>query len=777
MLAAATSAPAPSFYNGITTYSCMFDTTATTKTEYSPAVAADSTRIGTLSLWFKKTRVNKSTAATLFYAGDSGGTGNLLHVHFKASEDFLSVHFDGTPTNQLYTTNTLEDCAGWYHLVVGIDTTQATAANRAKIYLNGSQVSSFTTESYMAQNTDMEWTTSDLFNVGGSSSLGYFDGYIADVHWIDGTQYAATHFGEWNQGAWIPKTFSGSYGTKGFNLDFADNTSFGNDVSGNNNDLTDTNLGTDHQVSDTPESNYCTIDYNAMHASATLTEGGLKLTYSSTSMYCGLGTFPMKSGKWYWEVDTLTDCTQVSVGITDGPENSGDHKTASSWSGYYNNSWGILVPGSGTEYDLYDEGTKTDTAITFSAGDVIMVAFDADSSKLWIGVNDSWYNSGDPDAGTNATYDSTDNIDPTLYDYVPIVGSKTNGICYCNFGQRGFTYTPPSSFKKLCVSNLPDPDIIDSEAGFEVVTYVGDDGSQSITSLDFSPDLVWIKNADTSVDHKMVDTTRGATYRLSSNQNYTSASAATGLTAFLSNGFTVGTTPGYNDGSDTHAAFCWKEGATYGFEMVTYAGTGAAQNISHNLDAAPELILVKCTDGAYDWAVYHHHALNKTDPETDRAALNLNYAWTDNINYWNDTAPTSSQFTVRSDNTVNASGKNYIAYLWHGVEGFSKVFSYIGNANASGPYVYTGFLPRWVLWKNFAGSNAWLLWDTAREPENPLSEYLLADYPNAAANVTAFSVFSNGFRIDANNTGFNANNGRLGGIAFAEQPFKYANAH
>jgi hypothetical protein len=184
------------------------------------------------------------------------------------------------------------------------------------------------------------------------------------------------------------------------------------------------------------------------------------------------------------------------------------------------------------------------------------------------------------------------------------------------------------------------------------------------------------------------------------------------------------------------------------------------------------------TEGDDHWPVYHHHALNKTDPETDYGLLSVLNAWAD-IACWNDTAPTSTVFSVGTNNFINENTKEFVAYLWRSIPGFSKVFSYEGNGNALGPYVYCGFRPQFVIIKDVdSSSSGWIMFDTARDVVNPTARVLYPYIPNAenATGTHPVDVFSNGFKVRASTVDYNRNASTMVGIAIAEQPGKFSNA-
>jgi hypothetical protein len=254
-------------YNDVIDYGCMFDSASGTTMSYTPA-AAGTEETFTISVWLKRSNISSE-----MHIVNSGTAGTELK--FTAADKLQFT----TATGDLLTTAVLRDCSGWYHIVVAVDTTQATAADRVNIYINGDAVTAFDTETYMNQNEVTDFLKTNAHKLGDDEAgANHFDGYMAEFVIIDGTQYAATDFGESSSGIWIPKEVSGlTFGTYGTWLDFADSADLGDDNSGGTNDWTETSFGTDHRVLDRPEDNYCTLDINATRSNiTTFTEGGLR---------------------------------------------------------------------------------------------------------------------------------------------------------------------------------------------------------------------------------------------------------------------------------------------------------------------------------------------------------------------------------------------------------------------------------------------------------------------------------------------------------------------
>jgi hypothetical protein len=462
------------------------------------------------------------------------------------------------------------------HLVVAFDTTQATAANRIKVYVNGVEAV-YSTASYPAQNSDTLVNAAVYHQISGRPAGNFLNGYLADVHFIDGQALDPSSFGEFDDnGVWQPIAYAGSYGTNGFYLDFADNSTaaaLGTDTSGNghtwtvnnlsvaagagNDSLVDspTNYGTDTGAGGEVRGNYCTWNPLAKlgDIAQTLNVSNGNLQFNSSANIGVLGTLGMASGKWYWEVigQTLTAtgaADQIYVGMTD--KTSGTSRIAG-LCGY--RTTGVITNGNGATTD----GSST---TPFVSGDIMRFAYDADAKKLFVGKNGSWLNSGDPVAGTGQAFSNVQgsSLFPVISD-----NSSPDSVLQTNFGQRPFAYTAPSGFKALCTTNLPEPTIADGSTAMDVALYTGNGSTQTISGLNFSPDFVWIKARSQGTDwHALFNTIVGPTKRLFSNSTAAEATNAQTLTAFNSDGFSVGNTSEVNGSSTTYVAWTWDAGSS-----------------------------------------------------------------------------------------------------------------------------------------------------------------------------------------------------------------------
>jgi hypothetical protein len=360
-----------------------------------------------------------------------------------------------------------------------------------------------------------------------------------------------------------------------------------------------------------------------------------------------------------------------------------------------------------------------------------------------------------------------------------------------------FFYEPPTDFLALCTSNLTAPAVKPQE-NFGIKLYPGSESTQSITGLGFQPDLCWFKSRSGAYDHNIVDSVRGVSPILYPNSSVAEYASTDGLTSFDTDGFTLGTEMGsLSNGGHTYVAWNWKAGnATLGtgdftqgtiastcsrnvdagFSIVSYTGNvTAGATVGHGLSKAPEMIITKSRAGTTGWLVGHNSLTNWT------YSLSLNTTgatWSENP-IWNSTAPSATVFTLGSD-TFGNSADTRIAYCFHSVDGYSKVGSYTGNYSADGTFVYCGFQPKYVLLKQSSASgNSWGIFDDERSTYNVIDDHLTADgtaIENVAHSAAKLDFVSNGFKARGTGSILNSLSQTYIFIAFAEYPFKYANA-
>jgi len=771
--------------------------------------------------WVKRSALASSYTNThLFGTGATSGSPVQLAIYFQA--DTLQVEqYQGSGTNYFYirTSAVFRDLSAWYHVVVAWDTTQGTDSNRIKIYVNGVLQTQLLVTQYPTQNFDGQINAAVEHRIGAWANGFYFSGYLADVHFIDGQALDPSSFGEFDtNGVWQPIAYTGSYGTNGFHLPFSDNSTaaaLGTDTSGNSNTWTVNNIsvtagaGNDSLV-DSPTNgtqtdtgaggevvgNYATLNpLDRSSSLPTLSNGNLDIktsTRTAQNESCR-GTVGVSAGKWYFEC-AVTPVYAASfqageVGIKAVGTSLANRASDAS------DAFCFGVGGNGSTW--YKRNNSSLTNLTTSGattGTVLSVAFDLDAGKVWVAKDGVWENSGNPASGTNAQFTS---IASGTYAVVvtPYSNDASNYTDFSlNAGQRPFAYTAPSGFKALCTTNLPEPTIADGSTAMDVALYTGNGSTQTISGLNFSPDFIWFKARSSALSHQIFDQIRGVTKVLFSDSTAGEGTETDRLTAFNSDGFTLGTDAAgrVNGSGTTYVAWTWDAGsstvsntdgsitssvranASAGFSIVSYTGTGSLATIGHGLNAAPELILVKSRTNAENWAVY-----SKAAGAANRLILNLTVSAASGNEYWNSTDPTSSVFTVNTVGQANGSGQNYVAYCFAPVDGYSSFGSYTGNGSTDGTFVYTGFRPRWIMIKNSsASSDSWVMHDTARNTYNVVDALLMPNQSTQETTSTNYhhDILSNGFKLRTALSAYNSSGATYIYAAFAEHPFATSRA-
>ena len=317
--------------------------------------------------------------------------------------------------------------------------------------------------------------------------------------------------------------------------------------------------------------------------------------------------------------------------------------------------------------------------------------------------------------------------------------------------------------------------IDDPSEYFNTLLYTGNENARSLTfsgNSDLDVDWIWLKSRSATGNDHVYDTVRGTQKHLRPNLNALegSNSGTDGVTAFGSNGFTVGGNTGSNADGVTYVGWGWKKTADAGFDIVTATGNATNKTIAHSLSAVPHVMIAKEKSGSVnDWTVYHHKI--SSAPETDSLILNETNAFQDNATHWNDTAPTSSVFTVGSGSVTNRNNTTYVYYLFSEKQGFSKFGSYTGNGNADGAFIYTGFRPAWIMLKNISRAASWLIFDDKREGYNVDNDELVANTTAAEETYDQLDILSNGFKLRTNGTSANLNGDTYIYMAFADSPF------
>ena len=744
--------------------------------------SAGNRRTYTISVWVK-IGLNGNYRAIIGAGG--GSTRDRLQIF---NDDKLVFNLNDGTDAYLRTDRLLRDPSAWYHLVVGVDTTQGSASNRIKLYVNGVQETSFTNETYPSQDYDCRLNNNIETFIGQSSSDNlYFDGYIAEFNFIDGTQLTPSSFGETNEdtGQWIPKKYAGSYGSQGWYLNFSDNsgttaTTLGKDSSGNGNNWTPANLsvtaGTGNDsLEDTPTNNFPTLNPINNPVNSTLAEGNLRM--SGTDNFAAATFLLPKSGKWYVECSKYGDTKTQSVSVT----RAGTAMT--NYNGYLGLADNVEYVSNGELGNRTRGDTSDATAWSSDADALIGIAVDMDNGAVYFAHDNTWQNSGNPTSGASktgavATDLLTDNNGEHFIAVHGYNGGSTYGM-YVNFGQRAFTYSPPTGYVKLCTANLSEPTILKGTDYFNTVLYTGNGSStlNSITGVGFQPNFVWGKSRNDTQDHVVFDSVRGDDKQIELNNNAAETVRGSAAYRFLSDGFAVSNVGNMNNNSINYVAYNFKEAASAGFDIVAYTGTGSATTVSHSLGVVPEFIFVKNrTDGAS--VPVSISGLIGTGSDTLYWG-NKNSAASSQTSVFPATLPTSSVFSVGTHAESNASSKNYIAYLWTSVEGYSKIGTYTGNGNSNGPFIHTGFKPAFLLIKSTSNAENWNIFDAARDPDNYVHHMVVGNASTEENNSTTarrLDFVSNGIKMRGTDGTINTNGYTYLFMAFAKRPFKYANA-
>jgi len=574
---------------------------------HTHSASADDEGTCTISLWVKRGKLGSNTR----FMGVSKGT-NYGYFGFESNDKL--AFFAGNPIVINFVTNRFfRDASAWYHIVVALDIDNSTSTERFKLYVNGVQETSFATATYPTS-TNAYWNEpSAKHSVGcGLNSAGdhfqEFDGYIAEVNFIDGVVLDPTSFGETSEGVWIPKKYTGAYGAEGFHLTFKGTgtattsagttaqNNIGDDQSGNGNnfEIIGSSIVSSDVVPDSPTNNFCTLNPLTAGTYPTLKEGNLSIATAYSADLCGVtSTWYPTTGKWYWEVHAEgSTLTYPYLGITDQRMTMTSATTGS----YYSVAWlrnGGSATMSGTSTYM---GTITNNNVaTWTNNDIIMFALDVDAKKLWVGKNGTWDGSGDPAAGTgeDASWTVDTGVSPSW------MGYQSQGVnSVFNFGQDGtfagnqtaqgnadgngvgnFYYSPPSGFLAMANSNLditigPSQNT-QADDHFDILLWTGNGtsagDSQEINGLQFRPDWVWTKgrggpasNPNAGLQyHEWHDAVRGAGVRLFSNATSAESDKQT-ITSFDNDGFTVamgtGGQSGTNQNLTTMVGWCWKAG-------------------------------------------------------------------------------------------------------------------------------------------------------------------------------------------------------------------------
>ena len=679
------------------------------------------------------------------------------------------------------------DYSAWYHAMFVFDSDQSTDSDRLKFYINGVQFP--VADLVGPSGGSVVWPGSGAnskFNASGtvhrisSSVNGLVDGYMADIYFLDGVAATPSDFGKFDSDSnqFVPIEYSGSFGNNGFYIDGRDSSDLGDDESGNGNDFSTSNMGTDDQVTDSPTNNQAI--FNTLWKGATLSDGNLVATASGNS--------------YQWATSTIA--------IDDGGKHVCEFQKSSGTFGYV----GIFQIGNHTA----TTGNNYIYALNLGNGEIVKNA--SLVTDIGAGAANSLMRiEYDSSADTIKIFDDGTEVFPAstgVSNTVGLTGQNSLHFGCAPFGSgtvitatfSPLSGTPTTGFKELTTTNLSDPTIADGSEYYHNQTYTGNGTSglaitNTASAGDFKPDILWLAPRSNGDNHVFFDSVRGTTSRIYSNKSDAQDTDGTALITFETDGFDLDTTdPNYNGSGRTYVAWQWhttggtsgsngdgditstvSANTTAGFSALTYTGNGSDnQEIGHGLGIAPKMICTKRRDSSGNWTSYHDAVgINQV------FYLNSTALPTSNTEQYR-AVPTSSVYTVGVGGDINSSGGSYLAYVFAEVDGFSKISSYTGNGSTDGPFVYTGFKPSWVMLKRITGSTQeWQIYDAARDPYNLANHKLEANSSSAESVLTSdnnLDFLSNGFKLLQANGGMNASGSEYLYMAFAECPFKTANA-
>jgi len=782
--------------------SLRFRNSASAYLSRTPTVASGENQ-WTFSTWVKRGILTSEQFIIGGNTTTSGAVRNQLLVLFDSNSNLwinaftnASGYYFQRVSNAVY-----RDPSAWYHLVVQFDPDNGTSANRIIAYINGQQVSwgtssdsgaagSISSSAYRSINNTYRNDINGGYQ-GGGAPIYFGDGYQTEINMVSGSLVSVSSFGQTSPitGVWEPIKYTGTYGTNGFYLSLSDTSSIGKDFSGNGNNWTPNNISTasgstfdlmrDVPTQYTPQGvtdvggvvrgNYATLNPLDFTTVGTISNGNLRFAQSTTTARSGRATFGVSSGKWYWEYTHLGGNSSPGIGNAS--------MTLDYYCGGDANGWSYFVGGG-----KYNNDVGTSYGASYTTNDVIGVALDMDAGTL------VFYKNG---ASQGTAFSSlTGTMFPAFSS-----SSVSNVTFTVNFGQQPFAYTPPSGFKSLCTTNLPTPTIGATVATaankyFDATLYTGTGATLSVTNAGgFQPDFVWLKSRSAATNHQAFDAVRGATKVSVINAAEAESTSANTITSFNSNGFTVGTNTAINTSSATYVAWQWWAGGstvtnttgsisaqvrastTTGFSIATYTGNGTGgATIGHGLGAAPSMLIFRNRDAADNSALVWHTGFNTNQGQMLLSSTAAIYNPGNGL-YFNSTTPGASVVTLGTSGGTNGSGSNMIMYAWTPIAGFSAFGSYTGNGSTDGPFVFTGFRPRYVMAKVSSTTGPWNIFDSSRGTYNVNTPDIWA---NSAIAETGNNIdfLSNGFKIRDAGGDLNGSSATYIYMAFAENPFK-----
>ena len=597
--------PSPFFLAGKKAYSInrslRFNDDDTAYLNRTPS-SAGNRKTFTWSSWIK---LSSTDDMAIFSVGT--GVTDRTFINTNSSRIFVFNEVGDSINLNLQTTAVLRDFSAWYHLVVAVDSTQATASNRVKIYLNNTQLTDFDTATYFAQDSNTFVNNNQVHRIGNAawSNSNLFNGYMAEINFIDGQQLTPSSFGETDAitGQWNPINTSGlTFGTNGFYLNFSDNsgttaTTLGKDSSGNGNNFTPNNFSVsagagNDSLEDTPTNNFCTLNPLSNGTGAIPNNGNLDFSTTAGATGTMTTTIPLKSGKWYCETTITFGSNNGAIGIRHVDETRANHTLGQA-------NFDYAYRGDGQKFN---SNSTTSYGDTYTTNDVIGIKLDLDNGTIEFFKNNSSQGTAFSSIAGTYVFAIGDNH----------TSSAFNGSM--NFGQRAFTYTPPAGFKAVNTANLPTPVILRPNKHFGTINFSGNgNNNRTVTdanSVDFTPDFAWFKERTGNNWHGLVNSVIGSTQVIWTNSTDAEGTATNGVESFTENGMIVGDFAAINDSGEDYFAHFWNAGDTDGktYKVVVVSDSGNKYRFRNSADdatfaqSAVTLDLAEGGTYVFDWS-------------------------------------------------------------------------------------------------------------------------------------------------------------------------------
>lgn len=708
---------------------------------------------GTWSWWEKNgARQAQKTYQTILFCDRNAGEmwrqthDNPQHVWTE------SYFYSGNHINGWSTWQNVRDNTGWRHIMIVYDTSNGNAGDRIRWYVNGERAPK-RNGADLSQNINMLFGQNNnhwIARQNTDHNNGWI-GHLAQFAYVDGQALNPDKFGVFtDSGAWAPIKSPDvtNWGNNGFYLPFTDGNNMGRDDSGNGNNWSATNV---ELSEDSPSKNLNVFMPDVPTGNNTFSKG--RLVFNGDNSTAGtVGVHTRTGGKWYWEVRQTAQPSGIpvpNIGVCNSDINGLNEQYMR---GDGSGSW--VIRGYNPNGKKRHNGSESDYAGTWRDNwYYIGVKLDLDNRQLSFTFNGA-------DQGV-----AFSNLPDGFY--IPEM-AFTGGTAGMEFFPNA---TPPSGYKNLQYANITN-EVDDPGSYFKVHAYTGNGGTQSVSGVGFSPDLVWIKNkTSNSANHYWYDTARGAAKTISSNLGDAEVLNKTGgwLQSFDGDGFTVnGNGNNVNANNDPYIAYCFKKKAGF-FDIVTYTGNNSNRTISHNLGVKPAYMIIKNLSDNQPWGVYH-----RVQGAGWCGFLNQNGSWDQNSNYWNNTEPTASNFSLGSAGNLNKVNDKFVAYLFADCPGLCQVGQYRGNGWSNGPVCATSFHPGFFLLKRRDTNADWMMYDSVRRNYNLNTAKFSANYfsQNEEPGDVGFDFRANGFKYAGGNGGVgdrNGNGGHFLWIAFGDE--------